>query len=109
MYRVWVEEVLGFQRRGKSLLLRPVIPASWPGFKVSYRYENTKYQISVVRTAGTARVELDGAVLIDGIVMLQNDGSSHNVVVHVPQAESVNSSAAKSPADDLQEITSPHR
>jgi len=83
MYRIWIEEVLGFERRGKSLVLRPALPATWPGFKVWYRYENTKYQISVVRTPGSPKVEVDGAVRADGTIPLLNDGVLHNVVVNV--------------------------
>jgi len=83
MYRIWIEEVLGFQRRGNSFVMRPVIPASWDGFNLSYRFGNTSYRISVARTTGSLRVELDGSVIPGGVVQLVDDGVSHNVVVHI--------------------------
>ena len=83
MYRVWMEEVLGFQRSGRSFTLRPALPASWDGFKLTYRHEKTSYEISVVRTSGSWRVEMDGSVQQNGAVPLLSDGAAHNVVVHV--------------------------
>ncbi len=83
MYRIWIEEVLGFQRRGNSFVMRPVIPARWDGFNLSYRFGNTSYRISVARTTGSLRVELDGSVIPGGVVQLVDDGVSHNVVVHI--------------------------
>ena len=32
MYRVWIEEILGFKLRGTRLTINPVIPRSWEGF-----------------------------------------------------------------------------
>src|SRR5207244_11943772 len=34
IYRVWVEEVLGFQRHGDTLKIHPAIPNDWPGFRL---------------------------------------------------------------------------
>jgi cellobiose phosphorylase len=86
MHRVWIEEVLGFQRRGKSFVIQPAIPASWNEFKMTYRYENTLYRISVLRTKGSPRVELDGVVLPDGVVPLVGGGAPRNVVVYMKDA-----------------------
>jgi cyclic beta-1,2-glucan synthetase len=86
MYRIWIEEVLGFHRRGNSFTMRPAIPASWQEFKLSYRFGNTTYRISVVRKPESPRVELDGVVLADGIVPLVGDGTERKVVVYIPQA-----------------------
>jgi cyclic beta-1,2-glucan synthetase len=84
MYRIWLEEVIGFERRGNLLHVRPVIPASWPGFKLSYRFGNTPYNISVVRTAEAPKVEMDGKVMADGAIPLVQDGPPHNVTVYIP-------------------------
>jgi len=85
IYRVWLEEVLGFQRRGDKLTMNPVIPKHWPGFSLQYRYGNTLYRIAVenpARASGSvAVVELDGNVLQDKIVTLQDDAQSHAVRV----------------------------
>ena len=86
MYRIWLEEVLGFQRRGNMLLLRPAIPASWPGFKVSWRFGRTRYEISVLRTTTTPRVEMDGKILPERMIPLLDDGATKQVAVYLPPA-----------------------
>ena len=41
IYRVWLEEVLGFKLRGDTLTIDPVIPRDWPGFHLRYRHKST--------------------------------------------------------------------
>ena len=62
MYRIWIEEVLGFQLRGDRLTVAPVIPDEWQGFEITYRHRPHDYEISVRRRAGNESriVELDG-------------------------------------------------
>ena len=84
-YRVWLEEVLGFQRRGDKLTIDPVIPKNWPGFKLRYRYQNTGYQIAVENPEQTSRgvilVEVDGVAVADKTIALIDDGTPHEVRV----------------------------
>jgi cellobiose phosphorylase len=84
-YRVWLEEILGFQRRGDTLRLNPVIPKDWPGFRLQYRFGNTSYRISVENpdhcSRGVALVELDGVAAADKIVRLRDDALLHEVRV----------------------------
>ena len=47
MYRVWLEEVLGFKLRGNRLSIEPAIPADWPGYVITFRYGRTEYRIEV--------------------------------------------------------------
>ena len=62
MYRIWIEEVLGFRLRGNLLTLSPVIPEDWPGFELTYRYHSTVYQIRVQKDASTSTttISIDG-------------------------------------------------
>jgi cellobiose phosphorylase len=83
MYRIWLEEVLGFRLRGHTLTLRPVIPANWPGFKLTYTFKATRYEISVVRTDTTPRVEMDNKLLADGAVPLVDDGVARRVTIFI--------------------------
>jgi cellobiose phosphorylase len=84
-YRVWLEEILGFQRRGEKLTINPVIPKDWPGFRLRYRFQNTIYHIAVEnpdhRSRGVAVVELDGVEVADKIVQLRDDARPHEVRV----------------------------
>ena len=81
MYRIWVEEVLGFHLSGESFTIRPVMPASWTGFKMTYRFRTTSYRISVERTFESPGVEMEGTALRDGVVHLVDDGVVRQVLV----------------------------
>jgi cyclic beta-1,2-glucan synthetase len=84
-YRVWLEEIFGFQRRGDTLVINPVIPKDWPGFCLQYRFQDTIYRITVENpdhcSRGVVVVELDGVAAADKIVALRNDALPHEVRV----------------------------
>jgi cyclic beta-1,2-glucan synthetase len=84
-YRVWLEEILGFQRRGDTLTINPVIPKDWRGFRLRYRFQNTIYRMSVENpdhcSRGVTLVELDGIAVADKIVTLRDDALPHEVRV----------------------------
>ncbi len=84
-YRVWLEEILGFQRRGDTLTINPVIPKDWPGFRLRYRFQNTIYRIAVENpdhcSQGVTLVELDGVAVPNKIVTLRDDALPHEVRV----------------------------
>ena len=71
MYRVWLEEVLGFKLRGDRLTIEPVIPVNWPGFTLTFRYGRTAYRIEV--TNGGERPKEP--------IQLKDDGGSHTIQV----------------------------
>jgi cyclic beta-1,2-glucan synthetase len=91
MYRIWIEEVLGFKLRGDRLTLGPVIPDDWPGFEVTYRYHSTTYKIEVDRGPGldSPRVRLDGRVVSGGTITLIDDGGTHRIGVLIPRPDSM--------------------
>jgi cyclic beta-1,2-glucan synthetase len=61
MYRIWIEEVLGFRLRGDRFTVEPRLPAEWPGFELTYRHGSSVYEIKVMRhEEETAVLELDG-------------------------------------------------
>ena len=47
MYRVWLEEVLGFKLRAGRLSIEPVIPENWPDYVLTLRYGRTEYRNQV--------------------------------------------------------------
>jgi cyclic beta-1,2-glucan synthetase len=87
MYRIWIEEVLGFHLRGETLRLEPVLPEHWPGFDITFRYRSARYEIVVTTVANTAapEVEMDGQIVDQGRIPLADDGATHHVAVRVPQ------------------------
>ena len=75
------------QREADRLRIRPCIPRSWSGFKVTYCYGETIYEISVQRDAAAdtlLSVALDGVALPNSLVPLTNDGASHSISVTLP-------------------------
>ncbi len=87
MYRVWLEEVLGFQRQGNKLTIRPAVPSSWEEFRIEYRYLSTPYTITVRRTTEEPRVEMDGTLLEEGWIPLVDDKAPRSVTVYATAAE----------------------
>jgi len=102
MYRIWVEEVLGFRLRGDRFTLEPSLPADWPGFELTYRRGSTVYEITVSRQAclstelELAELELDGEAA--GFIPVADDGGTHRVTVRIPRNAS---SAGALPTQEL--------
>jgi cyclic beta-1,2-glucan synthetase len=71
MYRVWLEEVLGFKLRGNRLSIEPAIPEEWPGFVLTFRFGRTEYRIEVQNGREATNQEI---VLVD-------DGTSRTIQV----------------------------
>ena len=72
MYRLALESLLGLKLEGDKLRLAPRLPASWPGFKLRYRYRDTVYDIAVLR---------DETGSAEHVVPLLDDRLEHQVVV----------------------------
>jgi cyclic beta-1,2-glucan synthetase len=90
MYRVGLEAILGFTKRGNVLKIVPRVPAAWPEFKIRYQFGNSTYEITVREPAAVgefgAVVKVDGRNSNDGEIPLIDDGKRHDVEVS-PQAE----------------------
>lgn len=87
MYRAGVEGIVGLQRSGTRVSVKPCIPAAWPGYDVSLTIDNTRYAIHVEnvsgRGAGVSGASMDGVALSfeSGQVELPLDGVSHRVTI----------------------------
>jgi cyclic beta-1,2-glucan synthetase len=85
MYRAGLESILGLRRRGAALSINPCIPASWPEYRVLWRFGRARYEISVEnperRSRGVLRAELDGRPVDAAAVPLVDDGQVHRVKV----------------------------
>ena len=90
MYQLLVEWLLGLQRSGSRLSLRPLLPSGWPGFELYYRFESTTYEIAVRAAAATeaAVLTVDGVKSPGNLVALVDDGAVHHVLLTVPRAAS---------------------
>jgi cyclic beta-1,2-glucan synthetase len=85
MYRVGLEAILGFIKRGDTLIIDPCVPGSWREYGIEYRYGGSVYAITVADPPGVARagarVILDGIVLDGRVIPLADDGRRHEVLV----------------------------
>ncbi|HZK67448.1 MAG TPA: hypothetical protein VFD42_07900, partial [Chloroflexota bacterium] len=87
MYRVWLEEVLGFKLRNQALALDPVIPSWWEGFTIRYGVGSAEYLIAVENpdhvNRGVIETIVDGERVTDQTIALMDDGRSHRVTVRL--------------------------
>ena len=85
-YRTGMEWILGLNVRADKLVFDPCIPRSWSGYRIVYRHETTRYEITVENPNGVAHgiamIELDGERQTNGnSITLQEDGQLHQVRV----------------------------
>jgi cyclic beta-1,2-glucan synthetase len=86
MYRVWIEEVLGFRKRGDMFTVDPAIPDEWEGFDLTYRHGSTVYEIAVRRKdLIVTELEVDGERVSGGFVRLTDGGGTRHVSVWIPR------------------------
>jgi cyclic beta-1,2-glucan synthetase len=52
LYRTAVEAILGIRREGSKLIVEPVLPASWPGYKAALKLDGQTYAVEVTRKDG---------------------------------------------------------
>ncbi|KRQ87879.1 N,N'-diacetylchitobiose phosphorylase [Caloramator mitchellensis] len=85
MYKVGIEEILGFKKSGDKLMIDPCIPKHWQEYEMTYRYMDTTYKIRVFNTdgknKGVSKTILDGNLLEKNIIPLVNDVVEHVVEV----------------------------
>ena len=72
MYRVWLEEILGFKLRAGRLSIEPVLPENWPGYVLTFRYGRTEYRITVENGGERSKQE----------IQLVDDGESHAIHIY---------------------------
>jgi cyclic beta-1,2-glucan synthetase len=82
MYRTLIETLLGLQPEGNQLRLLPRLPKSWTEYKIHYRYGDTPYRISIVRSSA-AKIYLDGNEISGETVPLADDKREHQIEVRV--------------------------
>jgi cyclic beta-1,2-glucan synthetase len=83
MYRLAVETLLGIEREGDLLHVRPRLPRRWQGFKVHYRFCETAYHIRIDAADGEPSASLDGRTLDGPSFPLRNDRVDHQVEIRV--------------------------
>jgi cellobiose phosphorylase len=94
MYRVWLEEVLGFKLRGDLLAIEPTIPKNWPGYTITFRYGRTAYRIEVENGGQRSNRE----------IRLRDDGHNRTIRIRVGRPDS--RGASDTPSSNTQKVLS---
>ena len=85
MYRIGVEDLLGFKRTGNALTIDPCIPQAWAQYEIVYHFGATCYQITVENpehvSRGVRSIQLDDRALENASVPLADDAQPHRVRV----------------------------
>jgi cyclic beta-1,2-glucan synthetase len=84
MYRVGLEGILGFRKRGNSFTIAATAPPAWPVYTIAYRFGASRYLIEVrnpdALTHGRMRLTVDGLAIEGHEVALVDDGRERRVV-----------------------------
>lgn len=87
MYRIWLEEVLGFKLRGQTLQFNCSIPHTWDRFTMTYLHGKTRYEINVANphhlSVGTPIIQLDGVALPSSVIPLSQEGGTHKIEITI--------------------------
>ena len=87
LYRVGLEAILGFHKRGDRLRIDPCVAPDWPRYELTYRHRSAIYHIVVENAAGRGRgvraVTVDAHAAPDGEIALMDDGQTHEVRVEL--------------------------
>ena len=82
MYRLLLESLLGVQRDGTKLRIRPCIPEGWPEYRINYRFGKSLYKITVKYVKGVgSSVTVDGNESSGDAIELVDDGREHTVTI----------------------------
>jgi cyclic beta-1,2-glucan synthetase len=85
MYRLGIEAILGFKKKGNSLFIEPVIPPEWDGFEIRYEFGASVYLIQVRNpdhvSHSVIRISMDGALLSSSAIPLVDDREQHIVEI----------------------------
>ena len=87
LYRVGLEAILGFHKRGDRVRIDPCVAPDWPRYELTYRHRSSTYHIVVENAARTGRgvraVTVDAQAVRDGEIPLMDDGKTHEVRVEL--------------------------
>ena len=85
MYEAGLKYILGLTIEKSYLSIKPCIPTTWKEYKIHYKYENTIYNIKVknenAKNIGVETMIVDGIVIDEKKIKLENDNKVHNVEI----------------------------
>lgn len=83
-YKVGLENITGFVKKGERLYIDPCIPTTWGKYEIVYKYRNSTFFIEVRNpdgvSYGVSHIIADGKICSKGYIDLSAPGS-HNIEV----------------------------
>lgn len=80
-YKIVLEDIIGFKKRGNKLTLNPKIPADWESFELEYQYMETKYIFKITNNTGLNTM-LENNIPIKELTLV-NDLTTHIIDVKI--------------------------
>lgn len=84
LYKVGLEYIAGFKKKGSRLYIDPCIPKNWDRFEINYRTRKGVFCIEIKNpdnvSCGVMSVSVDGKTMTEGFIDLSEEGY-HNVEV----------------------------
>ncbi len=84
LYKVGLENIAGFVKKGDRLYIEPCIPSAWKRYEIVYKYGNSTFFIEVRNpdgvSCGVSHIIADGKICSSGYIDLSAPGS-HNIEV----------------------------
>jgi cellobiose phosphorylase len=84
IYRLIVESLLGLSLEIDKLYINPCLPSDWVSFKISYRYRETTYRITITQVKDVSAkmtIVLDGSESREKYIRLVDDRREHNAEI----------------------------
>ena len=85
MYKAGMENILGFYKKGDTLVIDPCIPKKWTEYSIKYLYLETTYEIKVRNPEnlckGVSQITFDGIVLKENHIHLKNENAIHYIEI----------------------------
>ena len=72
-YKTGIENILGIDRQGDTVTVRPRIPSGWSGYTIRYKYGHSLYVIKVTKSQDD-KVDRTFFTLVD-------DGTEHHIAI----------------------------
>ncbi|WP_416197599.1 MAG: Cellobiose phosphorylase [Sporanaerobacter sp.] len=89
MYKIGLEDILGFRVEKDRLYIKPCIPRDWSLYNIEYKYFDTIYTIEVKNphkvNSGERHIQIDGRDIKEEYINLVNDKISHFVQVEIKE------------------------
>lgn len=82
-YQLILHSILGMQKVGNKLFIKPCTPKHWQSYKMHYKYLSATYHITVQinNEIQNTVIVADDATQSNNFIQLEDDGKEHNITI----------------------------